>query len=232
MSPHGLAGQQSTETTVGQSEAGPDSGHAPELKTSQSKYFVKALDMRSKFGFGRAASPSKRLASERDDDNATAQAPTNGRAMRSEAPTPATSLETPIPDRSKVVSDVSGLPQAQPSRLSIDATTSDDIISTQPPRSGSSVGVTHYRSSQLDVDSGETPSYDEQVQTVKNLIAKRDLEEGLLGYLVAKHWFIKVISRTSDGLRDAALPKSAREGSVGPVDNSIIADLCKRLISI
>lgn len=201
------------------------------MNSNKHPYFVKAVDMRSRFGFGRAASPSKRSASERDDENTTIQEAIDERGMQTEVSTPATSLETPIPDRSKVAS-VAGMPaQARPLQLSADAGTSDDIVSPPPARTNSG-GVTRSCPTQFDIDSGETFSFDEQVQTVKDLIAKHDLKEGLPGYLVAKQWFIRVISRTSDGLRDGTLSKAARDGSVGPVDNSVIADLCKRMISI
>ena len=151
--------------------------------------------------------------------------------MQPGASTPAISLETPIPDRSKVVTGPGGSAQVRPLHIPVDATTPDDTV---PPSPASTNGrsVLGCRSTQLDPDSSDTLSYDEQVQTIKDLIAKHGLKEGFSGYLVAKQWFVRVISRTSDGLRDGTLPKAARDGPVGPVDNSVIADLCKRLISI
>ncbi|KAI9815446.1 MAG: CSN-associated deubiquitinating enzyme Ubp12 [Pycnora praestabilis] len=65
------------------------------------------------------------------------------------------------------------------------------------------------------------PPLDEQVATVTRL-SLQQLQEGQQGYAVSNKWLSRVMSRTSDGTRDDKFEKSAREGEIGPLDNSDI----------
>lgn len=73
------------------------------------------------------------------------------------------------------------------------------------------------------VSSGESannaPSIDEQVQQVLQLKESEPLDEGTRGYIVSGKWFRKVLSRTSDGMKNSAFTKEEREGPIGPVSN-------------
>lgn len=65
------------------------------------------------------------------------------------------------------------------------------------------------------------PSIDEQVRVVSEL-AQGTLDEGQMGYVVSNKWLARVRSRTSEGLQShtKSFEKAAREGPIGPVDNS------------
>ncbi|KAM0716373.1 hypothetical protein Q7P37_007818 [Cladosporium fusiforme] len=65
------------------------------------------------------------------------------------------------------------------------------------------------------------PSLDEQVQEVMQLVQKQ-LQHGDRGNVVSARWFNRVLSRTSENQDSTNYPKAAREGEIGPVDNSDI----------
>lgn len=62
---------------------------------------------------------------------------------------------------------------------------------------------------------------EEQVRHVEMLAAKQ-LDEGDRGVVVSSKWLARVQSRTPEGLKNGEYPKDAREGDVGPLDNSDI----------
>ncbi|KAF2165326.1 hypothetical protein M409DRAFT_67195 [Zasmidium cellare ATCC 36951] len=66
-----------------------------------------------------------------------------------------------------------------------------------------------------------TAQTEEQVRHVEALAAKA-LDEGDRGVVVSTKWLARVKSRTSEGLKSGEYPKDAREGNVGPLDNSDI----------
>lgn len=66
------------------------------------------------------------------------------------------------------------------------------------------------------------PSIDDQITQVMQLATEESLKEGQKGYIVSSRWLTRVLSR---GSRDAGkgkdkYGKDAREGAIGPVDNS------------
>lgn len=65
------------------------------------------------------------------------------------------------------------------------------------------------------------PSLDEQVKQVWEL-AQKPLEHGDRGTVISSKWLHKVVSRTTENLHSTEFPKAAREGEIGPVDNSDI----------
>ena len=75
------------------------------------------------------------------------------------------------------------------------------------------------------------PSFDDQAAQLLPLVKYHTLEEGGMAYLVPMSWFARILSRSSDGLRNSEYPKQAREGDVGPIDtrelipSSAVSDL-------
>jgi ubiquitin carboxyl-terminal hydrolase 4/11/15 len=65
------------------------------------------------------------------------------------------------------------------------------------------------------------PSIDEQVSEVMQLSMK-PLEHGDRGNVVSVRWLQRVRARTTEELSSTKFPKAAREGDIGPVDNSDI----------
>lgn len=64
-------------------------------------------------------------------------------------------------------------------------------------------------------------SLEDQVSKVYQL-ASKPLQHGDRGYVVSCKWLGRVLSRTKEGLASTDHPKDAREGPIGPVDNSDI----------
>ncbi|KAK3718569.1 hypothetical protein LTR37_005073 [Vermiconidia calcicola] len=77
-----------------------------------------------------------------------------------------------------------------------------------PPRAKSSTDYT-------------TEEIDMQESTVRQKQTKQ-LDEGQKGRVVSIKWLARVLSRSSEGLKDNKYPKEAREGPIGPVDNADI----------
>ena len=65
------------------------------------------------------------------------------------------------------------------------------------------------------------PSIDEQVNEVMQLSMKQ-IEHGDRGNVISVRWLQRVRARTTDELNSTNFPKAAREGEIGPVDNSDI----------
>jgi len=65
----------------------------------------------------------------------------------------------------------------------------------------------------------KAPPIDVQVQQVLQLKESEPLDEGTRGYIVSGKWFRKVLSRTSDGMKNSTFTKEEREGPIGPVSN-------------
>ncbi|KAJ8603331.1 hypothetical protein MRB53_042184 [Persea americana] len=79
---------------------------------------------------------------------------------------------------------------------------------------------THQSSSQTDHAAG-IPSLDEQVRKVRELTDK-PLEAGDRGVVISSSWLARVLARTSENVSNLTFPKEAREGDIGPFDNSDI----------
>lgn len=65
------------------------------------------------------------------------------------------------------------------------------------------------------------PSLEDQVSQVHRL-AQTPLQHGDRGYVVSNKWLARVLSRTNEGRASTEYSKEAREGDIGPVDNSDI----------
>ena len=103
--------------------------------------------------------------------------------------------------------------------------TSVDMLGQETdPHSGTSSatstsGDTAGASSVSSSGTTDMPSIDDQIQRVKDL-AEEPMREGQVGYLVAKKWLDRVVSRGSRTGKSDTFGKEAREGNIGPVDNS------------
>lgn len=123
----------------------------------------------------------------------------------------------------------------EPSLSSVQGSTSDSVADrtdTLPnsiyhtPRSGNSttnssnglrdVSGASSNSSTTNVD---IPSIDDQIKQVMQ-IAERPFQEGQKGYIVATKWLSRVLSRGSNAVGADRYGKEAREGDIGPLDNS------------
>ncbi|KAM3416280.1 hypothetical protein BST61_g7886 [Cercospora zeina] len=70
-------------------------------------------------------------------------------------------------------------------------------------------------------DAYTTEQITEQVDNVRTMAARAPAE-GDVGVCISNKWLARVLSRTADGLQSKEHPKEAREGPVGPLDNSDI----------
>ena len=70
----------------------------------------------------------------------------------------------------------------------------------------------------------EPYSTEEVVQQVERVYGEcnKPIDEGSRGVVISTKWLGRVLSRTREGLTSGQYPKEAREGPVGPVDNSDI----------
>ncbi|EME84270.1 uncharacterized protein MYCFIDRAFT_214678 [Pseudocercospora fijiensis CIRAD86] len=103
------------------------------------------------------------------------------------------------------------------SRLSTNSVnTSATSLDTEPPPPYSKEDNGD-QSSKMPVFS--TEEYDQQYAHVLQL-ANKELDEGTRGVIVSRRWLDRVRSRSTQGLTSKKYPKEAREGPVGPLDNS------------
>ena len=68
--------------------------------------------------------------------------------------------------------------------------------------------------------SADVPTIDDQINQVQQLVQQSSLREGQKGYVVATKWLSRVLARGSDGAGSEKYGKEAREGTIGPVDNT------------
>ena len=63
------------------------------------------------------------------------------------------------------------------------------------------------------------PNIDEQIEQVMRL-AHKPMQEGQKGFLISNKWLSRVLSRGSNAEEGEQFSKEAREGEIGPVDNT------------
>ena len=68
--------------------------------------------------------------------------------------------------------------------------------------------------------SAEMPTVDDQISQVQQLVQQASMCEGQKGYIVASKWLSRVLARGTDGAGSDKYGKEAREGEIGPVDNT------------
>lgn len=189
----------------------------------------------------RASSPAKRSASELediDDDSpdyipGRAQMPSNSsrKKLGSQHASPMVSRFKAVNgdggQQDQMMMDNDRATSASHSNDSSDntATSNQDTSSnSSPPTSHSGLSVEQGIANSAEHSKSKTlPSFDEQVQRIKQIIQDTPIEVGAKGYLVSARWILRVKARTSEGLVESH-DKSLLEGEVGPVDNSDIAD--------
>lgn len=68
--------------------------------------------------------------------------------------------------------------------------------------------------------SADIPTIDDQINQVQQLAQQGSMREGQKGYLVATKWLHRVLARRTDEEGSEKYGKGAREGPIGPVDNT------------
>ena len=66
----------------------------------------------------------------------------------------------------------------------------------------------------------DVPTIDDQINQVQQLVQQGSMREGQKGYIVATKWLNRVLARGTDGAGSEKYGKEAREGAIGPVDNT------------
>ena len=79
--------------------------------------------------------------------------------------------------------------------------------------------------------STDVPNIDDQISQVQQLVQQGSLHEGQKGYIVATKWLNRVLARGTDGAGSEKYGKEAREGVIGPVDNTGINLVTDRNLS-
>ena len=79
--------------------------------------------------------------------------------------------------------------------------------------------------------SADVPTIDDQISQVQQLAQQSSMREGQKGYIVATKWLSRVLARGTDGAGSEKYGKEAREGVIGPVDNTGINLVTDRNLS-
>lgn len=194
-----------------------------------------------KLGVGaRASSPAKRSASERDEEDGALNQNTEMH-VRDQSRSPKKIYQehvSPMPNRFKPANEFQPLQRSMSSDMLDQDDTTEHSRSVSGPvvPGGSLVGVEMYTSSvplvsgAADTNASQKragssikiPSFDEQDRMIRQLASKPLGDEGGKGYVLSSKWLVRVQARTTQGLHESHA-KDAREGEVGPVDNSDIA---------
>ena len=80
--------------------------------------------------------------------------------------------------------------------------------------------------------SADIPIIDDQIIQVQQLVQQSSMREGQKGYIVAAKWLNRVLARGTDGAGSEKYGKEAREGPIGPVDNTGINLVTDRNVSV
>ena len=91
-------------------------------------------------------------------------------------------------------------------------------LSRTPKNVASSIGAT----SGGGVQTNDLPTIEDQIQQVMSLVNRDWMQEGLKGYVVACKWLCRVLSRGSDVAQSEKYGKEAKQGEIGPVDNTSV----------
>ena len=80
--------------------------------------------------------------------------------------------------------------------------------------------------------SADVPPIDDQIHQVKQMAQQGSMSEGQKGYVVATKWLNRVLARGTDNAGSEKFGKEAREGAIGPVDNTGINLVTDRNVSL
>jgi ubiquitin carboxyl-terminal hydrolase 4/11/15 len=169
---------------------------------------------------GRSASPAKRRAEDMEGGSVAPQkspsSPTReGGLGRKEEEDVSMGDTAPLDDaQDTVASSISTSVEGSDTTSSSSATS---LGLEQPPPYAHTVEA----SSSTNEKVFSTEEIDEKVAKVRELAAA-PLRHGDRGVCIAKAWLDRVLSRTSEGLNDKQYANDAREGCIGPLDNSSI----------
>lgn len=149
------------------------------------------------------------------------------------SPRKANMVQTPLPNRTKSINktrldqeDSATTMQGEAGELgallngntssseSHTGSNADTLNASSPPTSTEMDG-----DRAINIAQAEPPTFDEQVQKIKDLTLGMQLKEGLRGFVVSNTWFNRIVSRTTLG-KHKNYPKTLREGEVGPIDNT------------
>jgi ubiquitin carboxyl-terminal hydrolase 4/11 len=172
----------------------------------------------------RSTSPAKRSAADMEDEQAeTAHVPGSFPKVQDEGPTHFDQVMkdmTPVP-QSDATQDT--IPDSQATSADVPMTTdtsapSQNSSEPSPPYSEDD----KWKKGSSGNSSNRAPSLEEQQAEIMRIVNEETLDEGTRGFLIANRWLQRVTARTPEGLKDASIPKEAREGPIGHVDNSSI----------
>lgn len=163
----------------------------------------------------RSASPAKRSAADMEEvSNAQAdqQKLNGGSAMQDGSSV----------DSDHVMSGMTPAEDAQTQETSVNGTGSS--VGESMDTSTTSFTSINSQSQEMSASHKEpytTDEIDEQVRRVQDM-GSRQIDEGSRGVVISNTWLQRVLSRSTEGLRNNQYSKEAREGNVGPLDNSDI----------
>ena len=106
-----------------------------------------------------------------------------------------------------------------------------DPQSTTSSTSSTSGGDGVASSASSSPTSADIPTIDDQINQVQQLVQQGSMREGQKGYIVATKWLNRVLARGTDGAGSEKYGKEAREGAIGPVDNTGINLVTDRNVS-
>lgn len=190
-------------------------------------------------GSGRAASPAKRSASELENDTDELQDMPSRTPQMSPTSSRKKSLSqsqyaSPLPNRPKTVNgDVIHqdrmMVDSEDGTSTTQSITGSDVNSSTSngfDRNGTPTASTSPSATSVEQDVASSaehshkkalPSYDEQIQTIEQIILNASKSDGDKGYVVSNKWINRVRARTSTA---GSAGKESAEGEIGPVDNS------------
>ena len=168
----------------------------------------------------RSVSPAKRSAADMEDGERSSQ----------DAPPPGSFVNGQENGLSDFDQAMAGMTPAASDTMDTQETVSGDASAQVTITSDTSGSATSFQSDlpppfsaadgQRESKYGDSrPPIDEQVKIVYEMSIK-SIEEGQRGYIVSTKWLARVMSRSSDGLNNNEYAKEAREGGIGPMDNS------------
>lgn len=163
----------------------------------------------------RSASPAKRRASEMLKEDVNMDESLENDASHETGATQAMSELKSIPRRGS-----KNMGSSHRRETSVDMLAQElDQNSGNSSTSSTSGGEPSEASSASSAAVVDLPSIDEQIKLVTDL-ARQDMKEGQKGYVVANKWLSRVLARGSEAEKVSTFAKEAREGPIGPVDNT------------
>lgn len=96
-----------------------------------------------------------------------------------------------------------------------------DMLTTNGNSEAASTKASSVSADQEMEDAVEIPSIDEQVNIIMQEMSVQ-LEDGMIGYVVASAWINRVLARSSKKDDHGPFEKDVLEGEVGPIDNTSI----------